>query len=199
MDTIRVPREQLQAILDYILNKADDSEFEVIKKACERRVRDKTAFASLGGEGPGAMARRMAGELEKNVGATMDSVRATMKGFVADIIRKNAPEVSEEQLAALLDQYVADPGSRAAAGKDKAPASTLPPEALLGMVRSFVAYSEGRMPPSRQSELWETNPRWQDEYWSAFPGEIKALVKAYLEGRIDGDTFGTALLSVLKL
>ncbi|MGO8694978.1 MAG: hypothetical protein ACLQMF_15050 [Rectinemataceae bacterium] len=197
IDTITVPRDQLEAILDFILNKADDSEFEVIRKACERRVRDKTAFASLGGENPGAMARRMAGELQTNVGATMESVRATMKGFVADIIRKNAPEVSEEQLAALLDEYVPEPGSRTA--DEARPSSPLPPEALLGMVRSFVAYSEGRMPPSRQRELWESSSRWQDEYWAAFPSEIKALVKAYLQGSVDGDTFGTAILSVLKL
>jgi hypothetical protein len=196
-----MPRDQLEAILDFILNKANDSEFEVIRKACERRVKDKTAFASLGGENPGAMARRMASELQTNVGATMESVRATMKGFVAEIIRKNAPEVSEEQLAKLLDEYVPEPGSRAAAEKAaaKAAASALPPEALIGMVRSFVAYSEGQMPPSRQRELWESSSRWQDEYWAAFPSEIKALIKAYLEGSIDGDTFGTAVLSVLKL
>jgi hypothetical protein len=67
------------------------------------------------------------------------------------------------------------------------------------MVRSFVEYSEERMAASRQQELWEQSPRWQDEYWSAFPAEVKALVKAYLEGRIDGDTFGSALLSFLGL
>jgi hypothetical protein len=67
------------------------------------------------------------------------------------------------------------------------------------MVNSFVDYSRQAMPPSRQRELWESNPRWQDEYWAAFPAEIKALVKAYLEGRIDADSFGTAVLSVLGL
>jgi len=106
--------------------------------------------------------------------------------------------VTEEQLAALLDEYAPEPGAAKKAGA-KAAASPLPPEAVLGMVRSFVEYSEGRMAPSRQQELWEQSSRWQDEYWAAFPAEIKALVKAYLEGRIDGDTFGTALLSVLGL
>jgi len=189
-----MPRRELEAVLDYILNKADSNEFEVILKACERRNRDKSAFASLGGEGTGAMARRMASELEKGVGASMESVRSTVRLFVADIIRKNAPEVTEEQLAALLDEYAPPPGKRKAA-----PPLDLPPEAVLEMVRSFVAYSEGRMPPSRQEELWAQNPRWQDEYWEAFPAEVKALVKAYLEGRIDGDTLGTALLSLLGL
>jgi hypothetical protein len=152
------------------------------------------AFESLGGEGPGAMAKRMAGELEKGVGATMESVRGTVRGFVADIIRKNAPEISEEQLAGLLDEYAPPAGARR-----KETASPLPPQALLGMATSFVEYSRGAMAPSRQRELWESNPRWQDEYWAAFPFEVKALVKANIEGRIDPETFGAAILSVLGL
>lgn len=187
-------RKELEFILDYILNKADASEFEVIDKACKRRGRDLKAFESLGGEGPGAMARRMAGELQNSVGATMDSVRGTVRGFVSDIIRKNAPEVSEEQLEALLDEYAPPPDA-----KRREAASSLPPEALLGMVTSFVEFSRGAMAPSRQRELWESNPRWQDEYWAAFPGEIKALVKAYIEGKIDDETFGSAILSILRL
>ncbi len=187
-------RKELEFILDYILNKADASEFEVIAKACQRRGRDMKAFESLGGEGPGAMARRMAGELEKGVGATMESVRGTVRGFVKDIIRKNAPEVTDEQLEALLEEYAPQPGARR-----KEAASPLPPEALLGMATAFVEYSRGAMPPSRQRELWESNPRWQDEYWAAFPAEIKTLVKAYIEGRLDADSFGAALLSILSL
>jgi hypothetical protein len=190
-----VGRKELEAILDYILNKADESEFEVIAKACERRSRDIKAFESLGGEGPGAMAKRMAGELERGVGATMESVRSTVRGLVADIVRREAPEISEAQLAGLLDEYAPPPG----AARPKPAPSPLPPEALLGMVRSFVEYSRGSMPPSRQRELWESGPRWQEEYWAAFPSEIKALVKAFLEGRIDDETFGRALLSVLGL
>jgi hypothetical protein len=188
-------RNELQVVLDYILNKADAKEFEVIAKACERRARDNKAFESLGGEGPGAMAKRMASELQQGVGATMESVRGTVRGFVADIIRKNAPEITEAQLAALLDEYAPPAGS---ASKKEA-ASPIPPDALLGMVESFVAYSRGSMPPSRQRELWESSSRWQDEYWAAFPSEVKALVKAYIEDRIDADTFGSAILSVLGL
>lgn len=67
------------------------------------------------------------------------------------------------------------------------------------MATSFVEYSRGAMPPSRQRELWESSPRWQDEYWAAFPAEIKSLIKAYIEERIDADSFGAAILSVLGL
>ncbi len=117
-----------------------------------------------------------------------------MRGFVEDIIRKNAPEITDEQLAALLDEYAPPPGARR-----KEEASPLPPEALLGMATSFVEYARGAMPPSRQRELWESSPRWQDEYWAAFPAEIKSLIKAYIEGRLDADSFGAALLSILGL
>ena len=187
-------RKELEFVLDYILNKADASEFEVISKACQRRGRDLKAFESLGGEGPGAMAKRMAGQLQDSVGATMESVRGTVRGLVEDIVRKNAPEVSEDQLASLLDEYAPPLGS-----VHRETAAPLPPDAILGMVTSFVEYSRGAMPPSRQRELWESNPRWQDGYWAAFPSEVKALVKAYIEGRIDDGTFGSALLTVLGL
>jgi hypothetical protein len=188
-------RKELESVLDYILNRADAKELEVLAKAVERRLRDAKAFESLGGEGPAAMARRMAGELQRNVGATMENVRGTVRGFVAEIIRKNAPEISEADLEALLDEYAPPEGAPRKAAKP----SLLPPEALLGMVRSFVEYSLGSMPPSRSRELWESSSRWQEEYWATFPAEVKAVVKAFLEGQIDEETFGRALLSVLGL
>jgi hypothetical protein len=129
------------------------------------------------------------------VGATLESVRGTVRGFVADIIRKNAPEATEEQLASLLDEYAPGPG----VPKKAAQESVLPPQAILSMVLSFVEFAEGKMAPSRQAELWQSAPRWQDEYWAAFPAEVKALVAAYIEGRITGDTFGSGLLSLLGL
>jgi hypothetical protein len=192
---VSMSRKELESVLDYILNRADASEFEVIANACQRRGKEMKAFESLGSEGPGAMARRMAGELQNSVGATMESVRGTVRGFVEDIVRKNAPEITEEQLAALLDEYAPPPG----AARRKEAASSIPPDALLGMATSFVEYSRGAMAPSRQRELWESNPRWQDEYWTAFPSEVKSIVKAYIEGKINDETFGSALLSVLGL
>ena len=192
-------RKELEIVLDYILNKADASEFEVIAEACQRRGRDLKAFASLGGEGPNAMARRLALELETGVGATMENVRGTVRAFVAEIVRKNAPEVTEEQLAALLDEYAPPSGERLADDRRKKAVSPLPPDAVLGMVSSFLEYSRGAMAPSRQRELWEASPRWQDEYWAAFPPDAKGLIKAYLEGRMSDDTFGSAILSVLGL
>lgn len=192
-----MPRKELEAVLDYILNKADDAEFEVIVKACGRRKADRSSFGKIGGLGPNAAAHKMAEDIQKQMGYSLDGIRATVRDYVADIIRKNAPEIGDEELEQLLDAYAPDPAKAKAQAKAKP--SPYPPEALLSMARQFVEYSEGRMAPSRQREIWEQMPRWQEEYWAAFPPEMKALLKAYLEGQLDGDTFNTALLSLLGL
>lgn len=187
-------RENLRSVLDYILNKADRDEFEAIVKACERRRRDLSLFASIGGVNPERAARNTAQAVEGSMGASLDGIRSMIRDFVADIIRKNAPEVTEEQLEELLASYVPDPGARGPTD-----VSPLPPDALAKMVKDFTDYSLGLMPPSAQQALWERMPRWQEEYWTAFPAELKAFVKAFLEGRMDADTFWSAVYSFLGL
>ena len=189
-------QETLQSVLDYILNKASENEFEVIVKACERRRRDSSLFAKIGGVNPQKAAHSAAEAVQASMGASMDGIRQTIKGFVADIIRKNAPEVTDEQLAELLAAYVPDPREAQAKASEK---SKVPPEALLAMVRDFTDYSLGMMAPSAQQALWERMPRWQEEYWRSFPPELKAFVKAFLESRIDAETFWGAVYSVLGL
>jgi len=189
-------RENLRSVLDYILNQASEDEFEAIVKACERRRRDLTLFASIGGVNPERAAHNAAEAVESSMGASMDGIRDMIRGFVADIIRKNAPEVTEEQLEELLAAYVPDPKTRKAAPAGSSP---IPPDALLAMVRDFTDYSLGLMAPSAQQALWERMPRWQEEYWESFPPELKAFIKAFLESRIDAETFWGAVYSVLGL
>ncbi|HUX42122.1 MAG TPA: hypothetical protein VMV83_13230 [Rectinemataceae bacterium] len=201
-------RAELQRVLDFILNRADEDEFEVIRKACERRNRDG-AFAAIGSSSSTVMAKKMAESVESTMGSSLESVRTMSRNFVADIIRKQEPNIGDEELAALVEQYLPSGEQRRAstpggAGEDPSAAGRaadfgLPAEMLLAMARDFVSYSEGTMAPSRQKELWDEMPRWQDEYWKALPPEIKAIVKAYLEGTIDAETFTSALLSLLEL
>ncbi|HUX36551.1 MAG TPA: hypothetical protein VMV44_01495 [Rectinemataceae bacterium] len=210
-------RAALERTLDFILNEADEEEFEVVRKACERRMRDGGAFASLGSSSSTVLAKKMAASVEEAMGSSLDSVRKLTRGFVADIILKNEPDIGEEDLEALLEHYLptAGAGGRPAAGgetgetggdnvsdamaKGHAEELPLPAEMLLYMTRDFVSFSEGSMAPSRQKELWDEMPRWQDDYWKALPPSIKAIVKAYLEGRMGAETFTTALLSILGL
>ena len=189
-------RETLRSVLDYILNKASEDEFEAIVKACERRRRDLTLFASIGGVNPERAARNAAEAVESSMGASMDGIRQMIRDFVADIIRKDAPEVTEDQMKELLEAYVPEPETRKASERTSSP---IPPEALLKMVKDFTDYSLGLMAPSAQQSLWERMPRWKEEYWEAFPPELKAFIKAFLENRIDAQTFWGAVYSVLGL
>jgi hypothetical protein len=211
----------LKVILDFILNRADEAELEVIAKALERRRQDMARFAGMGGLNPGALAERMAASINQGVQGSMDSLRLTVRNYVEQIIRRNAPEASEDQIEELLDHYVGDaearvlgeqgndaPGFVAGAGSRTAglvdydgglPDTQLPPEALLLMVRDFYDYSLGLMPPSKQKELWDAMPRWQELYWEAFPAELKALIKARLEERLTEEDFWRAILSLLGL
>ena len=210
-------RAELQKVLDFILNRADEKEFEVIRKACERRNRDG-AFAAIGSSSSTVMAKKMAESVETTMGSSLESVRSMSRNFVADLIRKQEPGIGDEELAALVEHYLpsgaagrasptggpGEPGRKDDSGREgsttgRAADFGLPAEMLLAMARDFVSYSEGTMAPSRQKELWDEMPRWQDEYWKALPPEIKAIVKAYLEGTIDAKTFTSALLSLLEL
>lgn len=214
-------RKSLETILHYILNEADEAELEVIEKALERRKQDATRFAALGGFNPGAMAQRMSNSINMSLDESLASIRKTVRNYVEEIIRKNAPEITEEELSVLLDHYVGQAEAEfkkrngfkhdgqtqadgeAAHGKGvvdyDAQKTGLPPEAMLSMIRDFVEYSTGAMPPSKQKELWDWMTNWKDNYWKAFPDNIKALIKALLEGRLGADEFWRAVMSILGL
>lgn len=197
-------RQELERVLDFIMNRADETEFDVIRQACERRVHDRGAFEALGSTSATAMAKGMAEGVESMMGASLQSIRGMMRNFVEDLILKEEPGISQSDLEALVEHYLPK-ASDPHAGTDADSAASLPQrlglpaEMLLGMARDFVSFSEGSMSPSRQKQLWDEMPRWQEEYWKAFPAEVKALVKGYLEGRLDAGTFTTGLLSLLGL
>ncbi len=188
-------RDELRAALDYILNQADEGELEVIVKAVQRRQKDARIFSKIGGMSPERAAKDLAAKMSAQLGATKDSVEGLVRGFVADIIKKNAPGVSGEELDVLVEHYLK-------AGKDSGAsgaAASIPPEAVLDMVKRFVSYGAGAMPPSEQKALWDEMPRWQDAYWKTFSPQVKALVEAFLAGKLGQEQFWSAVMSVLGL
>lgn len=187
--------QELKAALEFILNGANDAEFEVLVKAVQRRQRDRHLFSGMGGLNPNQSAKAMAGQLQERVGS-LDSVKAMTRDFVAQLIRKEAPEIPEADLAALLDSYTHRIEDGQAA---KAPAKPDNPQLVLSMLRNFVSYSLGSMPASEQAGLWESMPRWQEEYWKAFSPEIKAFTEALLEGRLGIEDYWSVVYSLLGL
>ena len=62
-------RAELERVLDFILNRADEEEFRVVLKACERRGRDRGAFAALGSTSSGALASKVAADIQERIPA----------------------------------------------------------------------------------------------------------------------------------
>jgi hypothetical protein len=98
-----------------------------------------------------------------------------------DIIRKNAPELSEEQINELLGEWIPNEEEK----KRRAQQFTLPPDVLITMVQQFISYSEGRMPASEQMELEHEIPEWYKTYWERFPAAVRNALSLYLKGKID--------------
>ena len=192
-------RNELEAMVDFILNKADPGEFEVIAKACERRRRDMGRYAGLGGFNPGALAGKMAASVQEGLDSSVAGLRNTVRDYVARMVRQKEPGASDEEIEVLLDQVLPDRSEQPGGGQEGDEGADLPPEAMVMMVRDFCDYSLGMMPPSKQQELWEGIPEWQDQYWKSFSPEIKAFVKARLEGRLQEEDFWSAVFSLLGL
>jgi hypothetical protein len=187
----------LELILDYILNKANEHEFEVIIKACEKRRKDSGIFASLGDLSPASLAGRIAESVEEGINESMDGLRQTVSDYIARIVRSHDPSISDAELEKMLEHCLPDRKAVNKASFNKM--NEIPPQAVLEMIQAFMDYSNGIMPPSKQQELWENIPRWQDSYWKIFSPELKAFIKANLEGRLPDEEFWTAVISMLGL
>lgn len=211
-------KAELPEVLDYILNRASEAEFDVIRKACERRQNDLGRFARVGGMSPNGLAARMADTMNESLAKTMDGMRRSVRAYVAEIIRREAPEISDEELAALVDMSIpsGDAGSGAAAGSSEAEGlvdhdarggaesggaviGELPPEALAVMAEEYLRCSLGAMTGPERQALWDEMGDWQAAYWRAFPPAMKALIQARLDGKLDDERFWAAALGALGL
>ncbi len=175
-------REDLFVIVDAILNKATDADLEVILEAVKRRVKSgsKNSFSGIN---PQRLAKESARNISEQMSYSVAGIRKMIQNFAVDVIRKEAPELTEEQIKELLDAWVPDPGSRMESGE-----SHLPPDVLLTMIKQFLSYSSGTMSPSEQVELEQQIPDWQKVYWQKMPESIRAILTLFLKGKIDSDT-----------
>lgn len=188
-------KDELFHIVDIIMNKATPADFEVIKAAVNRR--DKSQYKPMGAD-PAKMAGTMAQQIDNQLGMSSDMVRKMVRGYAAEIIRKNAPELEDGQVEELLGEWVgpsqgSGTRSRKSSGK-KAGKSGIPPDAILAMVRQFIAYSTESMNPSEYRELEQSIPDWKERYWDSFPEEVQRVIALYLKGQISSDQ----CMSVIK-
>jgi hypothetical protein len=182
---IQVDDRKLYQIIDFILNKAESPELEVIRSALRKREGgDPSEEGTTFGQKIGKMSRDMSQSVSGQVGVSEDQIRSTIRGFVTDMIRREAPELRETQVEELLDEWVPDPktagrkGSRPKSGAGKA----LPPDALLTMIRQFVAHGTGKMTVAEETDLSAAVPGWQQRYWARFSQVTRKLISLYIKG-----------------
>ncbi len=187
-------RDALYKVVDAILNHATEDDLEVIQAAIERRMgteEDTTAGAFQ--FSPKKIAEESAHTIADQISYSKDTIRNMIKNFAVDIIRKDAPELTDEQVRELLEAWIPDP-EHAKQKKTKAeqqaqPESNIPSDMMITMVEQFIAYSEGRLPVRQQAQLRQEMGEWQETYWKWFPPKIRDAISLYLKGTIDKESF----------
>ena len=194
--------DSLYDVVDFILNQASDNDLEVIRAAIKRRI-EGSDMAGPMGISPVRLARESAAKVRRQMGVSVERIRETVKQFAAEIIRKNAPELSETQVMELLDAWVptgAGATEQEGAASGDAPAGAagrstvlkdgrMPAEALMSMIAQFVAYSTESMSITEQIKLRDEIPEWHKRYWEQFSPRVRSLVSLHIGGQLDGDTF----------
>jgi len=211
-------QSELMAVLDYVLNRCTLREIDALEAAVERRRKDLSSSTGIISLDPGRAARQMSGAVQDSINSSMDSIRNTFREFAADMIRKEAPELSREQMEELIDawipQYMAmnekgkvltsregtvpAPAERYSGLARKGLINGVPPDAMYGMICQFVEYSGGSMSLSDEAALREAVGDWTTVYWKKFPVEIRELVKLFLAGSLTGAEFDHQLSQLLK-
>ncbi len=174
-------RKRLFQMCEFILNEADFSELEAIQEALRRRNSSQSLGRPMG-ISPKRMAMDTASSIQEEVGYSMNSIHEMVKEFARDIIKKNAPELGDRQVDEMLDSWVPQPGSKPA---EEPPA--MDRDALLTMIRQFLAFSTGTMSVDEQAALHAEMPEWQQRYWERFPKRIRAILTLFLKDQIGED------------
>ncbi|AEJ20068.1 hypothetical protein [Gracilinema caldarium] len=95
---------ELVRVLDYILNRSDENSIEAVAAAVVRRKRDLAMFGSAGLPDPKAWAHKVAAEV--NVNASLVGIRQTVRNMVAEMLKREAPELSDTERDELLNAWV---------------------------------------------------------------------------------------------
>ncbi|MFA6507809.1 MAG: hypothetical protein WCT14_17030, partial [Treponemataceae bacterium] len=187
---------ELVRVLDYILNRCGAAEIEAVAASVVRRKRDLAMFGDAGLMDPNRWAKKAAQDLAGSTGASLHSVRDTVRNLASEMLRKEAPELTEEQVDELLGAWVPD-GSETDEDTERTgivdvdgevPSdrpSRVPSDVLLSMVDQFVSYSTGHMSKGEEEPLRRAMGSWPQRYWRSFPGGVRAVITEYLKG--DGD------------
>lgn len=188
---------ELVRVLDYILNRADENTIEAVAAAVVRRKRDLSLFGSAGLPDPNTWAHQVAADI--NVNASLEGIRNMVRNMVSEMLKKEAPELSDEEREELLNAWVPRQETGKGRGEKGSSAKTLPPDVLTTMVHQFIAYSAGTLSPREEESLRNELGSWPERYWDSFPSLIRSLITEYLKGGLSEDEFAAKLRAGIQI
>lgn len=164
----RITRDEfLIEILDFILNKAEESELDAIHNAMLRRGR-RQGVADLD-------FKSMAGQMVDQFQIEMPDFHGMTREMVRSIILQHEPGIQAAELDALLQHYAPDrPADQATQARGN---PNIPPEVMQEMLRQFISYSLGRMPESEDRALRAEMPNWPETYWEQFDSATQTWIR----------------------
>ncbi len=197
-------------VLDYILNRCGIREMDAVEAAVEQRRKDLEASTGIISLDPDRAARKMSDAVQDSIDQSMFSIRKTFREYAVDLIRKEAPELTEEQMAELVDSWIPDgtssdntdaeiPGAANYRGlARKGLINGIEPDLMYEMINQFIAYSTGAMSLADEAALRDAVGDWTTVYWKKFPSEIQNLIRLFLSGSISPPDFERELLVLLR-
>jgi hypothetical protein len=178
---------ELIQVLDYILNRSDESSIEVLAEAIVRRRRDIAMFGALDMPDPQRMAKEISSQINSSVNLGVDGLKNSIREMAMRIIAREAPDLSDEQIAEL---------SRAMLPGEESP---LPGDLLASMIDQFVSFSCGVMPGAEDKELRDEMGSWPERYWKVFPPVIRSIITDFLKDRISEKEFRSKIDFALEM
>jgi hypothetical protein len=183
---------ELVRVMDYILNRCDEKAIEAVAAAVVRRRRDLALFGGARNlPDPQKLARDLSARI--NSDGEMGGLKETVRSMAARIIRREAPELGDEQIAELLGEWIPGGGTREDAG------GALPRDLLAAMVEQFIAFSLGRMDEKADRALRAEMGSWPDRYWKAFPPVIRLIITGFLKGEMTEGEFNGKIGAALDM
>ncbi len=182
-------KNDLKWAVDYITRRMSPGEIELVKGAIERRVERETAPSLKPSTGGDHGASDIINSLQKQMDGIADSIRKTTRMVAADLILTSVPDIPDEHLQVLLDEWVPVTETYKLGRQ-------IPPELMYTMVDQFVAYGLGKIP---EEELEDFPEGWATKYWETFPEYIKRYTGLLLLGKIEGDLFWKKIAEYLKV
>ena len=197
--------KKLYQIIDFILNHAEIHELDVIRAALRKREGGDPSEDGSGatfGQNISKMASDMASQVRDQVGVSEEQVRNTVRGFVSDMLSREAPELRASQVEELLDEWVPGIGGKPKRRQEAAGGSAegrLPSDVLLTMIRQFAAFGTGAMTVAEETSLDKAMQGWQQKYWDRFSSVTHKLITLYVKGVMSERDFWDGVYDELGL